>query len=298
MRASIVKAKAANACSMMPADARHIWSRCSNSPMRFQGEHQRTRQFGELIKGLDILEPSEAKLTLPDGTSRSLTGFQCVSREKLNALTPDKVAGMLANGMLELIYLHLYSMRTFDDLMRKLSNGRCGLIAPCRGARQVFRSWRSEARRARAQATFLRRRHQLSKAPPASDEAPEFPHQRWGRGPRPRPAPPIQREAGKVVACADDYHAVDAAALTVRNGMVPSSAISAELKALANCVSASVTPEKARAVSVNAPRLFAWADSVSEEMGVAKVRIMAPGPNPPDSSGAPAGNRRSSLSLR
>jgi hypothetical protein len=87
----------------------------------FQGEHQRTRQFGEILKDLDVLEPSEAKITLPDGTSRSLTGFQCVSRAKLKELNPDKLAGMLSNGALELIYLHLYSMRNFDDLVRKLT---------------------------------------------------------------------------------------------------------------------------------------------------------------------------------
>jgi hypothetical protein len=86
----------------------------------YQGEHQRTRQFGEILKSLDILEPSEAKITLPDGTLRSLIGFQCVSRGKLKALNADKLAGMLANDALELIYLHLYSMRNFDALVRRL----------------------------------------------------------------------------------------------------------------------------------------------------------------------------------
>jgi SapC len=87
----------------------------------YQGEHQRTRLFGEILKTLDVLEPSEAKITLPDGTSRSLTGFQCISREKLKALKGDKLAELLANDALELIYLHLYSMRNFDDLVRKLT---------------------------------------------------------------------------------------------------------------------------------------------------------------------------------
>ena len=87
----------------------------------FQGEHQRTRQFGALLKELDILEPSQAKITLNDGTSRALTGFQCVSREKLKALSGDQLAKLVGNDALELIYLHLYSMRNFDTLVRKLA---------------------------------------------------------------------------------------------------------------------------------------------------------------------------------
>jgi hypothetical protein len=87
----------------------------------YQGEHQRTRMLGQLLKDLDILEPSEAKINLPDGTSRSLTGFQCVSREKLKALSGEKLTELMANDVLELIFMHFYSMRNFDNLMRKLA---------------------------------------------------------------------------------------------------------------------------------------------------------------------------------
>jgi len=87
----------------------------------YQGEHQRTRLFGQTIRDLDILEPSEAKITFPDGASRSLTGFHCVSRAKLKALDPEKLSSIVANDALELIYLHLYSMRNFVDLVRKFS---------------------------------------------------------------------------------------------------------------------------------------------------------------------------------
>jgi hypothetical protein len=87
----------------------------------YQGEHQRTRRFGQILKSLDILEASEAKITLPDGATRSLTGFQCVSRAKLKALSPNKLSEIVANDALELIYLHLYSMRNFEGLLRKMS---------------------------------------------------------------------------------------------------------------------------------------------------------------------------------
>ena len=87
----------------------------------YQGEHQRTRLFCSLLKELDILETSQAKITLPDGTERSLTGFQCISREKLKLLGPEQLKTLVANDALELIYMHLYSMRNFDKLMQKFA---------------------------------------------------------------------------------------------------------------------------------------------------------------------------------
>jgi hypothetical protein len=59
--------------------------------------------------------------TFPNATSRSLTGFQCVLRTKLKALNAERLVGMLASDALELIYLHLSSMRNFDDLARKIA---------------------------------------------------------------------------------------------------------------------------------------------------------------------------------
>jgi hypothetical protein len=87
----------------------------------YQSEHQRSRLFGDILKKLDLLEPSEAKITLSDGTSRSLTGFQCVSRSKLKSLGGDKLSELTSNDAMELIFLHLYSMRNFDGLIQKLS---------------------------------------------------------------------------------------------------------------------------------------------------------------------------------
>lgn len=85
----------------------------------FQAEQVRSVKFGNLLRDLDLLEPSHAQMTLPGGGERSLRGFDCVSRERLKALSPDKIAELMATDALELIYLHLYSMRNFDDLMRK-----------------------------------------------------------------------------------------------------------------------------------------------------------------------------------
>jgi len=84
---------------------------------QYQGEHQRTVAYGKVLADLDILQASEAKFAFADGKEHALGGFYCVSREKLKALDPDKLKEIFANDLLELIYLHLYSLRNFEGLI-------------------------------------------------------------------------------------------------------------------------------------------------------------------------------------
>lgn len=84
---------------------------------QYQGEHQRTVAYGKVLAELDILQASEAKFAFDDGKERALRGFYCVSRERLRALDPEKLKEIFANDLLELIYLHLYSLRNFDGLI-------------------------------------------------------------------------------------------------------------------------------------------------------------------------------------
>ncbi|MEO8244665.1 MAG: SapC family protein [bacterium] len=86
----------------------------------YQAEHQRTGAFGKLIAGLGLLEPHEARATVPGGETKTLAGFHVVSREKLKALPADKLAELVANDALELIYLHLQSIGNFEKLVHRL----------------------------------------------------------------------------------------------------------------------------------------------------------------------------------
>jgi hypothetical protein len=87
----------------------------------YQGEHQRTKAFGALLQELDLLEPSQANVTLPDGSQRLLSGFHCISRERLKALPAEKLAELVANDALELIYIHQFSLKNFETLLRKFT---------------------------------------------------------------------------------------------------------------------------------------------------------------------------------
>ena len=82
----------------------------------YEAQFARTQAFCRKLKELDLLEPMQAQVTVPTGEKMSLTGFLVVSRAKLRALSPDNLAGLVKTDELELLYLHLYSMRNFNEL--------------------------------------------------------------------------------------------------------------------------------------------------------------------------------------
>jgi hypothetical protein len=82
----------------------------------YQQHFERTRAFGRLLKSLDLLEPMQASVTTPKGEKIALGGFMVVSRPKLRALDADKLQQLVRTDSLELIYLHLNSIRNFNAL--------------------------------------------------------------------------------------------------------------------------------------------------------------------------------------
>jgi hypothetical protein len=58
----------------------------------------------------------EAIVSLPGGEQVPLRGFLGVSRERLRALDGAKLESLVKTDELELVYLHLASMRNFNDV--------------------------------------------------------------------------------------------------------------------------------------------------------------------------------------
>jgi hypothetical protein len=58
----------------------------------------------------------EAVVSLPDGEKVPLRGFLGVSRDRLRALDGAKLEALAKTDELELVYLHLASMRNFNDV--------------------------------------------------------------------------------------------------------------------------------------------------------------------------------------
>jgi len=90
----------------------------------FQRSHKRTQAFCQQLVELDLLETRSAKVKTSTGQQVTLGGFRAVSREKLHALPPEKLAELAKSGALELIYLHLYSLQNLSGMLDRLVMSR------------------------------------------------------------------------------------------------------------------------------------------------------------------------------
>lgn len=96
----------------------------TNNVLKFVQEYQRqferTKAFCGKLMELDLLEPMQAQVALASGEKTSLTGFMAVDRKKLKALSGEKLADLAKTDELELLYLHLSSMRNFGSMKERL----------------------------------------------------------------------------------------------------------------------------------------------------------------------------------
>jgi hypothetical protein len=87
----------------------------------YQVQFLRTQAFCKKLKELNLLDPMQAEVTLPAGARTALTGFQAVNRQRLKELSGEKLAELAKTDELELIYLHLSSLRNFNSLKDRLA---------------------------------------------------------------------------------------------------------------------------------------------------------------------------------
>ena len=79
---------------------------------------QVTAKFCEAVVKADLLDSTQANISLNSGGSYSLSGFFCVTRERLQKLTPEQLKEFMDQGYLDLIYLHMHSLANLDKLMQ------------------------------------------------------------------------------------------------------------------------------------------------------------------------------------
>jgi hypothetical protein len=87
----------------------------------YQRNAQRTKDYCNKLKELDLLDPKEATFTLANGEKAKLRGFMAVSREKLNALPAETLSELAKTGALELTYAHLLSMNNLSLMLGKVA---------------------------------------------------------------------------------------------------------------------------------------------------------------------------------
>ena len=86
----------------------------------YRAQFMRTEVFCKKLRDLDLLEPMQAEFTLGSGEKTALGGFLVVNRTRLKALSAEKLAELAQTDELELIYLHLQSMRNFNVVKDRL----------------------------------------------------------------------------------------------------------------------------------------------------------------------------------
>lgn len=87
---------------------------------QYQAHFQRTSAFCKQLKDLSLLEPMQAQVTMADGNKINLTGFMAVNRDKLKEVPAEKFAELVRTDELELVYLHLQSMRNFTNVSERV----------------------------------------------------------------------------------------------------------------------------------------------------------------------------------
>ena len=87
---------------------------------QYQIEFRRTQAFCKKLVELKLLEPMRAQASLGSGEKLALVGFTAVSRERLKALPAATLAELARTDELELLYLHLQSMRNFSAMAARM----------------------------------------------------------------------------------------------------------------------------------------------------------------------------------
>jgi hypothetical protein len=87
---------------------------------QYQLEFRRTQAFCTKLKDLNLLEPMQAQINFDGGEKMFLTGFSAVDRARLKTLSATALAELAQSDELELIYLHLSSMRNFAGMRERL----------------------------------------------------------------------------------------------------------------------------------------------------------------------------------
>ena len=100
----------------------------------FQTHFLRTRQFCQRLKALDVLEPNAVRLSGGSGANVAVGGFLVVNRKKLRGLPAEKLLELAKSDEMELLHLHLYSLRNFAEVKDRMVEGLPGDAAAAVGA--------------------------------------------------------------------------------------------------------------------------------------------------------------------
>jgi len=107
---------------------------------QYQIEFRRTQAFCKKLLELELLEPMRAQASLGSGEKVSLVGFMAANRDKVKALPAEKLAELARSDELELLYLHLASMRNFTGMGERMGSTPAAASAPAAEKKEPARA--------------------------------------------------------------------------------------------------------------------------------------------------------------
>lgn len=95
------------------------WSAIEAFLKEYEADLKGSQAFTAELNELGLLEPFTANVVRPDGTHQSIAGLVRVDEAKLSALDAETVARLHRNGYLARIYIHLFSLQRFRNLLAR-----------------------------------------------------------------------------------------------------------------------------------------------------------------------------------
>jgi hypothetical protein len=106
----------------------------------YQLQAQRTAAFCNNLHQKGLLYRIEANISSPSGESLALHGLMAVNRDRLRSLPGDELEKLAKTDELELIYLHLHSMRNLAALAGRLTAAKSVRPPKRAGEQQLTRT--------------------------------------------------------------------------------------------------------------------------------------------------------------
>ncbi len=97
---------------------------------QFEQAVARTRGFMDELEKLDLLIDGEVTIQQPNAEPAVFRGFRMVDEKKLQNLRGDQARKMIQNGMLGLIYAHLFSLAQMPVLFERQRMAAAAVAAP------------------------------------------------------------------------------------------------------------------------------------------------------------------------
>ena len=87
---------------------------------QFEQAIERTRQFMAELEKLDLIIDGEVTIQQPNMAQPAVyRGFRMISEEKFQNIRGDQARAMVKNGMMGLIYAHLFSLSQIAGLFER-----------------------------------------------------------------------------------------------------------------------------------------------------------------------------------